>query len=165
MARRDKPKRSKAYRPRPVSQVGGLFAIGGQHVAAEDRRPMSNDQITDLEVAYRLAFHDMINGRATEENWCVCVCSLNIALVLAERGLGEEYIPALNTALEDAFRAKIRAGRTGKWGFDGDAIQAIKDAFAVHEEQIKLAMKQEIRDALHEVYRRADEGNVFREAA
>lgn len=164
MARSKKP-RNKSYKPRPVSKVGGLFAIRAAHETAELKRPMSDEQITDLEVAYRLAFHDMLNGRATEENWCVCVCSLNIALVLAERGLGEEFIPRINEALEGAFRAKIRAARTGKWGFDGDAIQAIKDAYEVHEEQIKFTTKQEIRDALHEVHRRADEGNVFREAA
>lgn len=153
-----------ALRPQPASAVS-FISLALAMYDNDPRRPMNDDQLTDLEVAYRMAFHGMLNGQATEENWCVCVCSLNIALVLAERGLGEEFVPRINDALEGAFRAKVRAGRSGKWGFDGVAIQAIKDAFEVHEEQLKLASKREVRDALHEVHRRADEGNVFKEAA
>jgi hypothetical protein len=107
----------------------------------------------------------MTHGHATEENWCICVCSLNIALVLAEFGFGEECIPLLNDALEGAFRAKMRAGRNARWGFDGPAIQAITDAYEIHEQQLQYATKEQVRAALAEVHRRAAEGNVFREAA
>lgn len=158
-------KRNKTYKPRHVSPVGGLFAFGKQYAAAEDRAPMTDDQVSDIVLSYRIAFEAMLTGGASEEHWSSCACSLNIAIVLAERGLGEEHIPAFNDALEGAFRARIRAGRTGAWGFDGDAIQAIKTAFLIHDEQLQLATKQEIREALREVHRRVDAGNVYREAA
>jgi hypothetical protein len=164
MAGNKKP-RNKAYRPRPISMIGGIDIIAKRHDVTELMQPMSDGQITDLAVAFRLAFQQMLNGGASEENWCVCVCSLNIAMVLAERGIGEQYIGEINQSLEGAFRAKVRAGRTGAWGFDGDAIQAIKLAYEIHEEQLKLAAKHEIVGALREVHRRADAGNVFKEAA
>ena len=148
--------RNKAYRPKPVSKTSW-------HEAFTKRQTLDDDQQTDLSVAYRLAFQQMVSGHADEENWCVVVLSLNIALVLAEWGIGEEYIDRINGALEGAFRAKIRAGRTGKWGFDGEAIQAIKDVFEIHEEQLKLASKHEITSSLQEVHRRADAGHVFTE--
>jgi hypothetical protein len=164
MASHKKP-RNKTYHPKPVSPIGGISAIVKRHDVEELCQPMSDEQIIDLAVAYRLAFAQMMDGHASEENWSVVVCSLNISIVLAERVTGDEYIPQINEALEGAFRAKLRAGRTGAWGFDGEAIQAIKFAFLVHEEQLKLVAKHEIRGALHEVRRRAANGNVFREAA
>lgn len=151
-------------RPLPVSTVSEVCAALALY-DADPRRPLSDDQVRDLGLNYRMAFRAMLNGGATEERWSICVCSLNIALVLAERGLGEEYIPRINEALAGAFRAKVRAGSIGSWGFDGPAIQAIKDAFDVHDEQLTLATKNETRAALHEVHRRADEGNVYQEAA
>jgi hypothetical protein len=160
-----KKTRNKVYRAKPVSQFGGLFIIANHHDKIEAAQPMSDEQIGDLAIAYRLAYQAMVSGHATEDNWCVVVCSLNISMVLAERGIGEQYIEKINESLEGAFRAKMRAGRSGKWGFDGDAMQSIKHAFDIHEEQLKLASKQEIRDSLAEVHRRADEGNVFMEAA
>lgn len=158
-------KRNKKYRPRPVSLIGGIGAIAAQHDAAFMRQPMSDGQLTDLSLAFRLAFADMLAGRATEENWSMIACSLNIAVVLAERGYGEDCIPQINEALEGAFRAKLRAGRTGHWGFDGPAIQTIKNALEVHEAQLAAATKQELREVLLEVHRRIDEKNVFSEAA
>lgn len=157
-------KRNKAYRPRIISHVGGLFAIQKKHDDEALQEPMTDDQISDLALAFRLAFANMLNGHADEQNWSTIVCSLNIGLIMAEKGIGQEYEPQFNIALEGAFRAKIRGDRTGAWGFDGPAIQAIKEAFSIHEAQIELATKAQILDAMHEVHRRIDEGNIFEES-
>lgn len=167
MAGNKKPRKKRTLRP--VSPVGGIAAIFRRHDAAELLQPMSDEQITDPSVAFRMAFAQMLGGHASEQNWCVCgcvcVCSLDIALILCEYGIGEQYLPEINRALEGAFRAKLRAGRTGRWGFDGEAIQAIKTAFEIREEQIKIASKQQLREAIREVHRRDAAGNVFQEAA
>jgi hypothetical protein len=148
-----------------VSAVGGLFAIQQRHDDAALAQPMTDTQIGDLALAFRLAFQAMIGGAADEQHWSTCVCSLNIAVVLSEGGIGAECIPQFNDALEGAFRARLRANRQQAWGFDGAAIQCIKAAFALHEQQIAVATKSELREALIEVHRRIDEGNVFQEAA
>jgi hypothetical protein len=153
-----------AWHERAVSTVYEI-CLAMSLEALNPKRPMSEEQIGDLGLAYRLAFEDMIKGRGTEEIWSVCVCSLNIAVVLAEWGIGNEYIPKINAALEGAFRAKIRAQRTGKWGLDGLAIMDIREAYAIHDRQIELASKEEIINSLKEVHRRIDEGEVFTEAA
>ena len=160
-----KPKRNKKYQPRRVVPFGGLFVIADKHVAAEDSRPIIADDQTDLSLAYRLAFEQMTKGESNEQSWCIVVCSLNVALILAERGIGHEYEPYLIKALDGAFTAKLRAQRHGVWRFDGEAISAIRQAFEVHDEQIKIATKHEMRDALLEVRRRIDEGNTYQEAA
>ena len=163
MAGNKKPR--KPHRRRQGSAVGGLFAVQHRHDEAALSQPMTDDQVGDLALAFRLAFQAMVSGAADEQHWSTCVCSLNIALVLAEQGIGADWEPEFNAALEGAFRAKLRAGRTGSWGFDGPAMQAIKEAFELHELQIESATKGEIKAALIEVRRRIDAGDVYQEAA
>ncbi len=162
---RDKKKRHKAYRPRPMSNVGGLFVIGSAHLAAQDRRPLPEDDAVDLGIAYRLSLEAMVHGDSSEEHWSVVTCSLNVGLVLCERGIGDEFEQQFVTALDGAFRAKLRAGRTGSWRFDGDALAAIRTALDVHDEQIRITTKEEMRQALLEVRRRVEQGLTYMEAA
>lgn len=164
MSRHKKP-RSKTYKRRPISTVGGLFAIGGVHIRAEERRPIRDDQVTDLSLAYRLALEAMTRGDSNEQDWSTVVCSLNIGLILCERGIGAEFEQKFIAALDGAFRARLRAGRTSAWRFDGEALLAIREAFAIHDEQIKVTAKEEMRLALLEVHRRIDEGHVYQAAA
>lgn len=139
--------------------------IGRAMQARIDREPMTEDQARDLGIAYHVALECMLRGTGDEESWSTVTCSLNIALVLAERGIGAEYEPTLVRALDGAFRAKLRAQRTARWAYDGDAINDIREAFALHDEQMKVALVGEVRAALREVHRRIDAGNVYREAA
>lgn len=131
----------------------------------DPRRPLTDEQLNALGVNYRIALSHMLNGQGSKENWGVCVCSLNIAVVLADNGIGEEYLPIFIKALEGAYRAELRAGRTGKWGFDGPAITDIKDAFEIHDAQLKVTTKYQCRDAIQEVHRRQAEGIAYKEAA
>jgi hypothetical protein len=160
-----KTKRSKQHRPRPIAPFGGLGLIADMHAHAADQRPITGADQTDLGVAYWLAFDAMTRGRSSEENWSIVTVSLNVALILTERGIGQEFEPYLVKALDGAFRAKVRADRIGAWRYDGEAISAIREAFEIHDEQIKLATKDDMRGALLEVYRRISDGNIYQEAA
>ncbi|AJX59487.1 hypothetical protein AQ938_06700 [Burkholderia pseudomallei] len=163
MAKSKKPRRP--YRPRPSSRCDALGPIQRAAQAAIDRAPMSEDQARDLGIAYHLSLERMLKGTGDEEAWSTVTCSLNIALVLAERGIAADDVELLVRALEGAFRAKQRAAQTGRWAYDGDAIHDIREAFAVHDEQMRVALVGEVRAALNEVHRRIDAGNVYREAA
>ena len=162
---RVKPKRNKTYRPKPVSLGGGLIAIDKHHQVEALQQPIPAEHATDLLIAYWLAFDQMLTGASSEETWCTVVCSLNVALILAERGTGTEYEPYIIRALEGAFRASVRARRTNTWRFDGEAITDIRQALEVHDEQVKAASKAQMRDALMEVHRRINKGNVYQVAA
>lgn len=157
--------RRRAYKPKAIMALGGLQIIKNLHAAKEDAAPIIEDDQKDLHIAYRTSYDAMLRGAGTEETWSTVVVSLNVALILTEQGIGAEYEPDLVGALDGAFRAKIRAGRIGRWGFDGPAITAINLAFQIHEAQIELVSKAEVRAALQEVYRRINEGHIYREAA
>ncbi|WP_261533074.1 hypothetical protein [Burkholderia multivorans] len=163
MARNKKPR--KQYRPRPSNRCASLGPIQRAAQALIDREPMSDDQARDLGIAYHMSLERMLKGSGDEETWSTVTCSLNIALVLAERGIGAEFEAQIVRALDGAFRAKQRADQTGRWVYDGDAIHEIREALAVHDEQMRVALVGEVRAALREVHRRIDAGNVYREAA
>lgn len=163
MSKNRKPR--KQYRPRAVGGEISMGPIGRAMQASANRQPMTDDQARDLGIAYHLALERMLRGAGDEEAWSAVTCSLNIALVLCERDIGKEYEPMLVRALDGAFRAKVRAGRTARWAYDGDAITDIRDAFLLHDEQLKIATLGEVRAALQEVRRRIDAGNVYQEAA
>jgi hypothetical protein len=155
----------KRYVPRPINPNGGLGIIAAFNVAIEDNQPLDPHAMTDLGIAYWASFHVLLHGRSLEENWCTLVCALNVALVLAERGHGKEFEPYIITALDGAFRCKMRADRLHVWRLDGAAITAIREALEVHDEQVQLATKEDLRLALQEVRDRINGGNVYQEAA
>ena len=154
-------RRNKQHTPRPISFNGGLFAIAKLHDERESKLPLDPHAMTDLGIAYWAAFHQMLHGKAREEDWTMVVCSLNVALILCEQGFGREYEPYLVKALDGSFRCKMRADGLKVWRYDGEAINAIREALEVHDEQVKLATKGELRDALLEVLRRIESGNVY----
>ncbi|MDR5825814.1 hypothetical protein [Caballeronia sp. LZ043] len=156
MAGNKKPR--KAYRPRAISRTIGIDVL-------ERRTPMDKGQTTDLGIAYHVALDEMLKGRGTEEHWSTVVCALNITLVLAERGYGEELIGTVKQALDGAVRARDRARKCDRWGFDGDAMNDVRRAMELHDEQMRVATKAVVLAALAEVHRRIDAGHVFKEAA
>ncbi|AQW28654.1 hypothetical protein ACKZDW_08000 [Ralstonia syzygii subsp. celebesensis] len=124
-------------------------------------KPLEQDQQTDLSIAYRMSFESLRTGHGKETDFHTIACSLNIALVLAERGYGAEWVEQVKAAQVGLVRRMERGQRTGRWGLDGEAMTAMSDALSLHDEQIALATQREIREAIAEVHRRVTIGEVF----
>jgi len=148
MSRSKKPR--KKYQPKPVTQHGGLVAIAMCHARGENASTLKPDQVTDLGVAYWLSFENLRTGDANEEAWSCVACALNVALVLAEKGIGADYEQALVT---------------GNFRLDGDALRDIETALQIHDQQMAMAKRWEVTAAMNTIYKRLAEGNVYREAA
>lgn len=162
-----KPKkpRNKKYQPKPVAQHGGLVAIAMCHARGENASTLKPDQVTDLGVAYWLSFENLRAGDANEESWSCVACALNVALVLSEKGIGAEHEQQLVAALDGTFRAKIRSAKTGNFRLDGDALRDIEIALQIHDQQMAIAKRWEITAAMNTIYKRLNDGNVYKEAA
>ncbi|SDH10526.1 hypothetical protein SAMN05216466_107115 [Paraburkholderia phenazinium] len=131
--------------------------------SAEKRRdanPLTDDQQRDLGLVYHIAFEQMLRD-GDEESWYVLASSMNVALVLAERGYGEEFIPEVKAAMESLMAVKYRADRTGKWTFDESGIAAMRHAITLHDQQCALATRAEIKEALRAIVKRANEGHMY----
>jgi hypothetical protein len=135
------------------------------HARGENASTLKPDQVTDLGVAYWLSFENLRTGDANEESWSCVACSLNVALVLCEKGIGAEYVDAIVTALDGCFRAKIRSAKTGNFRLDGEALRDIETALVIHDSQLELAKRFEVQEAMNTIYKRLKDGNVYQEAA
>ena len=124
-------------------------------------KPLEQDQRTDLGIAYRMSFQSLRTGTGQEHDFHTIACTLNIALVLAERGYGAEWVERVKAAQDGLMRCQGRGQNTGRWGLDGEAMTALTDALALHDEQIALATQREIREAIAEVHRRITNGDTL----
>ncbi|MET3232246.1 UNVERIFIED_ORG: hypothetical protein ABIC54_004451 [Burkholderia sp. 1263] len=153
MAKSQKPRR-------PYDPTRFVSRIVSNAEKRRDANPLTDDQQRDLGLAYHIAFENMLK-RGGEEDWYVLAGSLNVALVLAEKGYGEEFIPEIKAAMEALMSAKYRADRTGKWAFDGPGIQAMRTALELHDQQCALATRAEIKTVLQAIVKRANEGFMY----
>jgi hypothetical protein len=155
-------RRNKRYIPRNVHPAGGIGVI---NCMREDTKPIDAHAMTDLGIAYWAAFHQMVHGKSREEDWSVIVVALNIALILSERGIGPEWEAHIVKALDGAFVSYQRAQNLHAWRFDGPALSNVREALEIHDEQVAVATKEDLRLALIEVNNRIAAGNVYRIAA
>jgi len=160
-----KKRRDKKYRRRPVDPAGALGVIAKCYARGQDAAPLTGDQQADLGLAYWLSLEQLRTGDATEEAWSCVVTALNIGLALTECDIGAEHEDAFKSALDGAFRAKVRSAKSGNFRLDGDAMRDIEAALTIHDEQMRVATRAETVAALHLVRRRVDEGSVFKDAA
>lgn len=147
MAGNKRPNRK--YDPRRALQAA--FRVEER---ARNRQPLHETQTRDLGIAYHIAFEQMRSGRGTEEAWSALACATDIAIVMAEQGIGSEHLAPLVRALDGVKRAKERGQISGRWVFDGDAITALENALMIHDAQLEAATTGEVRAALAEVERR-----------
>jgi hypothetical protein len=126
----------------------------------QDANPLKDGQQRDLALCYHISFENMLK-RGNEEDWYVLASAMNVALVLAEQGYGEEFIPEIKRAMGSLMDMKYRADRTGHWAFDGAGIQNMRIAIDIHDQQCALANRGEIKKALKAIVKRANEGHMY----
>lgn len=134
------------------------------HDARVEAAPLTSNQQRDLGLAYHLSFEQMLNG-GSETAWHSLAATLNVSLILCERGIGAEFENEIKAAMRALMRARYRQQSTGSWALDGDGLTAMRKALAIHDAQIEIAERGEIRAAINEVYRRVESGDVYAEAA
>lgn len=163
VARGWRPSWNPATRQRPTSAL--------REVADELKRidnnmglPMDRRKRLELETDAWLCMTTMLAGYGNEETWGVIVKNLNVAMILTELGYAEEWYPRIQEAMQGAHRAQLRARRTQRWGFDGPAAAAIREALQVHQVQLQAASKAHVFEALQTMNQRLADGNVYTDA-
>lgn len=147
--------------PRPISNVFDACVLLSFH-QTNPNQPMIAKDATDVSSYYWKAFDNMLGPAASGDSWGILVASLNVAMVLAEMGYGRECVPELKLALDGAFRCWNRGVKTGRWGFDGPAIGAIREALHTHDAQLEHATRADIMLAMETIKERERNGDVYR---
>lgn len=142
--------------------MGGLSLIGAAYVRGDNVQPLADEQVTDIKLTSWIAYANMTtNQNADVDDWAMIASSLNIALMLVEDGYGIEHQEQFNRALEGISRAWVRHQNTQKWRFDGLAINDIRDALELHDQQCALVTKGDIKRAMIAVKERIEAGHVY----
>lgn len=73
------------------------------------------------------ALDEFVHGRGTLDHWKTLTDLLNLSEMMAKLGIGIEVLDACQKAQDALINAGKRYEKTGKFGFDGLGIQAIRD--------------------------------------
>lgn len=153
MAANKKPRR--AYDPsrRIRLSIGLTQATGESH-------PLAERYLVDLSLGIHVAFDTTLRG-GDEAAWSTLSQAANVSLILAENGFGPEFIPDIKRAQDGLMRAAARAGQTQRWGFDGDGIADLRTLIELHDQQMEIAPRAEVRKVIREMHRRLEAGDIL----
>lgn len=129
-------KRDKKYNPRAVDRNACITAITRAKIL---REPVNDDFAGSLEIIVLSALDTVMRGYGTRSEWDSIANALNQAWLLASGGVGEEGIPALESAQESMKRMVPRFEQTGKLTFGSDDdLRAIREGVAIWGVQIRM---------------------------
>lgn len=94
-------------------------------------------------------------GRGGKEEWDRLVGAVNIANIMCEQGIGDEFREATIAAREALVAVGIRSIKNGgRFLFTGDELRVMNEALACHDAQLENSRAIDIDRAASEVERR-----------
>lgn len=156
-------KHKRMKRTRELSSVGGLITFDKMIDRTLDNQPLKPDAIKDLMRIHWISFSNLTTAdKPTETDLAHVATPLNCGMILCEMGIGDhEDEQTFQNALDWLFRAQLRGKQTGQWRLDGPAIEAIRQAFDLVDQQIAIATRGELRKAFLTIDERIAQGHVY----
>jgi hypothetical protein len=121
---------------------GGMGSAHGEH-------------LRELQIKNHLAMAEMAQGRGTREQWNQIVGAINMANILCEQGIGDEFREKTIDARNAMLAVGKRAVKNGdRFVFTGAELQAINEALDCHDAQLENSRAIDVDRAAMEVERR-----------
>ncbi len=143
-----------AHFKRRIDPHAGLQAIAMQH-------QLDHSQKQTIGLALRTLLEALRLGKADEHAFHNLAAAVNVSLVLCERGIGEEYLDLVKRAQDALLRLYQRGRQSGRWVMDGPGLNDLREAIDLHEQHLALVSRAEAANAMREVMRRINRGDVF----
>ncbi|MDN4061157.1 hypothetical protein QPK31_23335 [Massilia sp. YIM B02769] len=142
-----KKPRNKKYRPKYVARnvLSTIFGgMSGDHA----------EHLRTIQIRNHRALAEMAQGRGTREQWDELVGAANMANVMCEQGIGNEY-RAITIAARDALlEVGKRIVKTERVILKGDELNAIREGLLCHDAQLENVRAIDVERACREVERR-----------
>lgn len=129
-----------------------------------DAMPLQSSRATTIAIGHHIAF-DLLLKAPTDEAWHDVGSALNMCLVLSEQGFGLEHLATVKDSMVGLMRARARYAAGGSLALDGEAIKAIRFALALHDEQLAVANRADVKQAAHEIVRRVNSNDIYADFA
>lgn len=159
-----KPAFNPQTRPLPVSSIE-LAEVARWQMENNKALPMIDRDKKTLMVDNWNALDLLARGAGKAEHMATVITGMNIAMVLTEQGYGPEHQEQVRAALDGVWRAKLRGDKTGRFGFDGPGLVAVREAMQVLESQLDYASRYDLIEAIHTIHERHEQGVVYSEKA
>lgn len=118
---------------------------------------MSGDHVQHLRVIQirnHKALAEMAQGHGTREGWDLLVGAINMANVMCEQGIGDEFRPVTIAARDALLEVGKRIMKLGKVIMRGDELNAIRAGLECHDAQLENVRAIDVERACQEVDRR-----------
>lgn len=142
-----KKPRNKKYVPKYVARnvLSTIFGgMSGDHA----------EHLRTIQIRNHRALAEMAQGRGTREQWDELVGAANMANVMCEQGIGNEY-RAITIAARDALlEVGKRIVKTERVILKGDELNAIREGLLCHDAQLENVRAIDVERAVREVERR-----------
>lgn len=157
-----KKPRNKKYVPKYVARnvLSTIFGgMSGDHA----------EHLRTIQIRNHRALAEMAQGRGTREQWDELVGAANMANVMCEQGIGNEY-RAITIAARDALlEVGKRIVKTDRVILKGEELNAIREGLLCHDAQLENVRAIDVERACREVERRVrhriNSTSVMREIA
>lgn len=114
-----------------------------------------SDNLKRNQVMTHMAMADMAKGEGTREQWNRVVGAINLANIICEQGIGDEYRYETTAAIDALLAVGIRAAKNGdRFVFTGDELKAVNAALSVHDAQLENMRGIDVNRASDELIRR-----------
>ena len=117
-------------------------------------KPVSEENQTTIGLAGRKALYALSNGLGKFENFNELAVTAHSAIVLAEVGYGSDLIDDFNNALKAILICRLRALQGEEYAFNAQDAEVVAVLLDLHEQQVQLAGKADLANALVEGYGR-----------
>lgn len=142
-----KKPRNKKYRPKYVARNVLTTVFGG----------MSGDHIEHLrliQIRSHKALADMVKGEGAREGWDLLVGAINMANVMCEQGIGNEFRAQTIAARDALLELGKRIVKLDRVILKGDELNAIRAGLECHDAQLENVRAIDVERACQEVDRR-----------
>lgn len=113
------------------------------------------DHLRTVQVKNHLALAEMAQGRGNRAQWDLIVGAINIANVMCEQGIGDEFRQVTIAARDAMLAVAKRALRNGdRFVFTGPELCAVREALECHDAQLENVRAIDVDRAAAEVERR-----------
>lgn len=131
----------------------------------EAAQPLAEEQVRDLLIYAIQSVASVGSGEAIESDLHNIACMSNVSMLLAEWGLGDEYLDDIRAGQDAVVSMMARHERVGRVGASGPELVALRRLLEIHEAQLESGITRgEMVSALNEIRRRMSTGQVLETA-
>jgi len=123
-------------------------------------QPFTGSERVSLSLPVRLAFEAIKSGKAVRDDFDTLAAMANICMVRSE-SVDPLCVETAQRGQDALMRCLRRHEATGRWGFDGPAMQEIEVVIDLYEQLLELSTPQQMKEAMLDVVERTDAREVL----